>query len=244
MKNNENDFQKRLLDSIVVEIIEYLDEYDLDVNPNTLFTSLEEITAMFMLTSGEDKHQALQVLEENRTIIAKDMAEQILFGLAEERPGTDPYSHERNIPIPISFAIVLSNTLSMMVDLALSNDNIEKAKRISSFLYEYTDAIATHAIKELIPGAVDNSPIGEEGSKFLPGPHIMMQQPVLAQIARMIILLISSMESGQTSLRLLDPKAEEESIKVFIIDFKKQVILLDILRERFGTRVNPENENF
>jgi len=244
MKNNENDSQKKLLDSVVAEIIEYLDEYDLDVNPNSLFTSLEEITTMFMLTSGQDKHQALQILEKNRTVIAKDMAEQILFGLAEERPGTDPYSHERNIPIPISFAIVLSNTLSMMVDLALSNNNIEKAKRISGFLYEYTDAIATYAIKELIPGAVDNSPIGEEGVKSLPGPHILMQQPVLAQIARMIILLISSMESGQTSLRLLDPKAEEESIKVFIIDFKKQVILLGILRERFGARVNPENENF
>jgi len=239
MKNNENDSQKRLLDSIVVEIIEYLDEYDLDVNPNTLFTSLEEITAMFMLTSGEDKHQALQVLEKNRTVIAKDMAEQILFGLAEERPGTDPYSHERNIPIPISFAIVLSHTLAMMVDLALSNNDIDKAKRIAGFLTEYTEAIATHAIKELIPGAVDNSPIGEEGVKSLPGPHILMQQPVLAQIARMIILLISSIESGQTSLGLLDQKAEEESIKVFIIDFKKQVVLLDILRERFGTPTNP-----
>ena len=243
MTSDKNPYELMMINGIVINIIKYLEEYDLEVSRDTLFDSVNEIVSTFMLVADTDRQEALLILEKNRVKIAQDIAEQILVTIAEERPGTDPYSHDRLIPLPVSFAVVLSNTLAIMVDLALFNDQVEKARRYAGFLSEYTDKIATYTIKELREGSVDNSPIGMDGVKSLPGPHIMMPQPALAQIARMITSLINLLESKEFNLRLEDPENERESVKVFVYNFRKQVLLLDILRERFGTPMTPRMDS-
>ena len=232
-----------LIDAITTDIVGYLDEYDIEISHKSLFDSVDNIVNLFMQSSGSTREKALGVLKDFRETIGKDVAEQLLLSIAEERPGTDPYSHERKIPIPVSFAAVLSNTLATMVNLALFNDNISRAQRCAGFLVEYTDKVATYSLMELTEGGVDASPIGEEGTRFLPGPYIFMPQPALAQISRMIAAFAESIESRESQIPFNDPQVEEDSLQAYAVNFGKQVLLLDILRKRFGSPTDPSVES-
>ena len=238
----DKDTQALLL-SIATDVASYLNEYDLTIRPEDLVDNVDDIFALFIKSSGEDVATTLKKFKENRESVGQKIAEQMLILIAEERPGTNPYDHARNIPLPRSFACTISNTLSIMVHLSLINNRITDATNFARILNEYTDKVALYTITELMIGSVDVSPIGQEGVRLFSGPYILLPQPALAHVARFMSYFVNLIELKEISFMSNDLESEKELVESYLYNFGKQGATLSLLRQRFGDPVNPGQES-
>lgn len=229
---NESIREATLLKGITSQILESLNGYELFIEEEAIIEMLENLISKIMVDSHAERSKVINDLDRISNTTAQVISDKILTSLAEERPGTDPFSHEPNILTPLTFILTLIYSLSVAAKMATENNEPEYA----GLLLEAIGSLAHFTTTEvngskLLSKEVDISEIGQDGNKIIPGPSILIPQPVLAYISRLMINIIGRLNSRW--------EQDETSLLESITTLQRQIDLLVILRKRYGASGNP-----
>lgn len=224
--------------SISFRVLETLGQYEMTVGEQTIFKMLDMIAVKLIKDTNKERYEVVNLMAKQFEHISQIIADDILASLAEERPGTDPFSHEANILVPLIFVFTLINSLSLSVKIAIQNEEIDFALSLTETIggLSYFMGQKTDQIMPLTN--IDVSEIGKDGTSLLPGPSVLIPQSALAYISRLMTDIIAKL-----NLDRLKPNLEEGlvSVEVLATQFQRQLDLLVLLRARYGNSGNPSN---
>lgn len=229
--------EQSAFNSVFVRVSEILEQYNKRVDKNQVFALLDNVVKRLIETTGKKRHEIVNQIAKSFNETSKAISEDLLISVAEERPGTEPFSHEANILVPLIFIFSLMESLSVSVKMAIRNEELtfalnltEIIASLSLFLGENTNNIMPFA-------QVDISEIGKDGITLQPGPSIMLPQPALAYISRLMSSIISKLDTNQWKPNLED--SDPTATAFIVTQFQRQIDLLIVLRTRYGIFGSP-----
>lgn len=166
--------------------------------------------------------------------VAFRLADDLLLSIAEERPGTDPFSHDATIPVPVALVGLTAQALTVLADLALANGApfaVHAATTTAgSLLARLTQAFSG--------GPVEMGPVtvGEEDSAVIDGPIVRLPQPGLAYTARMLENAAARLEQGRWGL---PPTERAVTIDLLATNFTREAARLRFLTAHYGQPSTP-----
>lgn len=163
---------------------------------------------------------------------------EMLLGIAEERPGSDPWAHEDRIPLPASIAGMVAHTLVLCATVAFANDADSWALHATTLSSGYTGKLS-----ELLAtaGAADDEDTmtvrGQGGMVEIRGPFTVVPQPAAAYTARFLEACADRLEQGRwVTSRDGDTPAREAEVAA---NLRLEAVMLRDLTARFGTPTAP-----
>ena len=165
---------------------------------------------------------------------AEQVAQMVLLGLAEERPGSDPWDHDATIRMPMPAVGMTLHALTLCGTLALANDSISWSNH------------ALHVIGRLSAATAEQFLRGEPraGSMFLRvkggeiavrGPILRFPQPGLAELARFFDGVAARVERGVWTMGEVSASDRED----LALNLRHEATMLRDLTGRFGMPAGP-----
>lgn len=170
--------------------------------------------------------------------IADSLVSQLLADIAEERPGTDPWEHEANIPFPLPILLMQNTYLSLCSTLAVHNSATLWAKQANASISGITDAILEQITLET-PEVTTHQVLHNGEMRNVYGQPINVPQPALAYLARYYENVVFHIERG---LWILEDDTEEERFTTISI-LTSQAALMRNLNERYGRPTGPKRRS-
>lgn len=184
----------------------------------------EQTALQWVLNVQESNPETLDVLansHESIQALGDEIAYTILSNIAEERPGTNPWSHERRVPLPYSLAFSQLRLLTAVTQVALFNKDYRWAE----------NAVAnTLALTTLL--AEPN--IGAEG-KLSENRLMLVPQPAMAYVARYLKNTHTKIENHEWVVSSQTISNPEE----FPVLLSRHAAILSKLTSTFGRPVGP-----
>lgn len=166
--------------------------------------------------------------------VAQEIVHSTALALGEERPGTDPWKHDANIPMPLPLANVIQAALALTEMLATYND-ADTWVRYASQTGVLLNALIEKQTEEL---DIDEMEIrlsnGNRG--FIVAPIIYLPQPAVAYIARLIEVVSTRVQQSRWSV---PDDLDDEGIRQAIINLKEQAMSMRELNIRYGVPAGP-----
>lgn len=129
--------------------------------------------------------EVLNLLSSNSSIteLSQTIVETILLNIAEERPGTNPWEHEANIPVPLNLALSKISTLGLASSIAIHNEDKAWAENANANIIAASNYIASRLSRGHVKE--DSMNISFNGEmKSYEGLIVYIPQPAMAYIAR------------------------------------------------------------
>jgi hypothetical protein len=122
-------------------------------------------------------------LSSSVTELSQTIVETILLNIAEERPGTNPWEHEANIPVPLNLGLSIIATLGLASSIAIHNEDKKWAENANSNIIVASNYIASRLSRGHVKE--DSMEISFNGEmKSYEGLIVYVPQPAMAYIAR------------------------------------------------------------
>jgi hypothetical protein len=207
-----------------------------------LVVETSEATTLIAKWASEQKFETSHVLHADDSQIgevADALVTRLLAEIAEERPGTDPWAHEANIPFPLPILLMQNTYLSLCSNIALHNSANQWVRQANASINAISDCILEHITLDA-PG-IDTHQILYNGEmRNVYGQTIMIPQPALAFLARYYENVVFHIEKG---LWLLEDSADEEERRATLSTLTLQAITMRNLNERFGRAAGPKKHS-
>lgn len=177
----------------------------------------------------DSSDQAFDILiksEEALDELASTIVMSIMLDLAEERPGTNPWAHERNVPLPMTFAYSQIQILSAITSMAISNQDLRWAENSNANVIALSGLLGQ--ITSHTPIAKDNKPL-KEGIIFVP-------QPAMAYVARFLRNTAEKIDKDKWLPALEGPLSRHDDVPGL---FRQHAAILEKLTRAFGRPVGP-----
>lgn len=155
--------------------------------------------------------------------LAGEIVFTILMDLAEERPGTNPWSHERTIPMPIAVAYSQLRLLAAITQAALFNEDYRWAENANANLLALS-ALFTETNKK--PNLLNSNT-----------PMMFVPQPAMAYVARFFRNTEKKIQDKEWLISARD-FADPDNFPNLLASHAD--ILLSLTHE-FGRPLNPNN---
>lgn len=186
------------------------------------FTSLEEFIAA---SEGRmDEH-------------ADGVVAELLLGIAEERPGSDPWEHENRIPLPVAVATMVAHTLVMCSTVAFANSADRWALHATLLTAGYTGRLSTLlAVTAPAKGEETLTLRGQSGPVEVRGPFASVPQAASAYTARFFEACAHRLEQGRWTISDSEGGRREGDVAE---DLRLIAAMLRDLNARFGEPAAP-----
>jgi hypothetical protein len=172
------EYANRLSNRVQKELLEY--SIDLDKSEANRLAK----KWMYELEANRPE-EVLNLLSSNSSLsdLSQAIVETILLNIAEERPGTNPWEHEANIPIPLNLALYQISTLGLASSVATKNEDKAWAENANSNVMAASNYIAARLSRGQV--AEDSMKIILNGeTKSYSGLIVYIPQPAMAYMAR------------------------------------------------------------
>lgn len=189
----------------------------------------EKAAYQWLRTMQDSSDQALGILadsEEALDELAATIVTTIMLDLAEERPGTNPWSHERNVPLPLTFAYSQIQILSAITSMAMSNRDIRWAENSNANVI---------ALSGLLGQISNHTPINKDERPRTDG-LIFVPQPAMAYVARFLRNTAEKIDKDKWLPALDGPLSRHEDVPGL---FRQHAAILEKLTRAFGRPVQP-----
>lgn len=213
--------------SLASNVCERLSEFGSDIpEPEAARAAYSWLSAIH--ETSPDAYRILQASPEALDELASAIVTSIVLDLAEERPGTNPWSHERNVPLPLSLAYSQLQLLTAITDLAITNQDYRWAENSNA------NALALSGLLGQIPShrhmeKDDNDP--GEGIIYTP-------QPAMAYVARFLRNTADRISTDKWSNATHGPLTRHDNVPKL---FRQHATILERLTKAFGRPVNPKS---
>jgi hypothetical protein len=161
-----------------------------------------------------DSAEAIQALGDN-------IAFTILTNIAEERPGTNPWEHERKVPLPLSLAFSQLRLLAAITQTALFNNDYRWAENSNANNLALTGILSEPKINK------------SEAMERL----VLVPQPAMAYIARFMRNTYKKIESKEWLVSSQTLASPDEFPGLLL----RHAHILSKLTSTFGRPVDPQN---
>jgi hypothetical protein len=221
--------------SILIEILSRtLGEYDVIVSK----ASLKEVVANWIRGMKDEPPESRQFtadrIKNDPSAVAMELAEKVLFSIAEERPGTDPFSHEPTIPTPVVVILNASYALASCADIAIINGAYQTARGYIDCLGQLAYISADSAMN--FPAEEDQvvqvvTPDTESGTAIFEEAIILTPQPALAFCARKMESVADRLESGEW---IVGSEKGDEDASITIKNLRRAATIFRDLNSQYG----------
>lgn len=165
----DDESNKHLARLISLAVSDKLSEFSADIPlPEAEATALQWVESM-----NQTNPASIEVIASSPEAIQSlgdDIAFTILANIAEERPGTNPWSHERKVPLPLSLAFSQLRLLAAITQVALFNSDYRWAENSTA--------------NSLALTAILSEPSGSSDDAYAKQRLILVPQPAMAYVAR------------------------------------------------------------
>jgi hypothetical protein len=172
--------------------------------------------------------------------LAEELAMSIISEMAEERPGTSPWEHDGNIPVPLMMVNVVGHTVGTCANTARVNNHLVWARQgydiMTSLFAWLAHEIGTSAEVE----EPTEMPAGPHGRRFFNGVSYKLPQPAVAQMARYMEGTATRIDDKEWLIGDENPSEEElAEQKTFTDNLRDLADMLRFLNKRYGQSPNP-----
>lgn len=217
---------------------ERLTSFGLVLDPSEATTVITKWAEHVMREKKFERSALLYADDAQIADIADSLVSQLLADIAEERPGTDPWDHEANIPFPMPILLMQNTYLSLCSTLAVHNSATQWAKQANASISGITDSILEQITLET-PEIATHQVLHNGEIRNVYGQTINVPQPALAYLARYYENVVFHIERG---LWTLEDDTEEERFSTISI-LTSQAAMLRNLNERFGRPAGPKQHS-
>lgn len=168
--------------------------------------------------------ESISTSEESVEELASAIFVSIVTDLAEERPGTNPWAHERNVPLPLNLAYSQIKLLASITDMAILNQDYRWAENCNANVISLTGVLGQFH-SSLNPDADTKA----EGIIWVP-------QPAMAYIARLLRNSALKMERDNWLTPTSGPLSSHGNIESILLH---HAAVLEKLTSAFGRPVEP-----
>lgn len=166
-------------------------------------------------------------------VVVETVTVTMLGELAEERPGTDPWEHERLIPLPVAVVTMIGFSLTMVVNAAKEAQATMWLDRALADLAGLNEM----ATEQLMSGQDEQRETSLLVSgRRVPfyGPTIKAPQPAVAHMARVMTSVAHRLRTAQWSLPEAVAGRERSEAEGFADTLDSTADLLRDLNAQFG----------
>lgn len=211
-----------------------LDQFGVSLPEN----GVHQVVAAWLDDTAGPNGPEIYVVDRDPADMAEELAAYMLSQIAEERPGTDPFAHEATIPLPLSVAYRLIQSMSIAAQISLENDDPDRAhgllSAISAVSGRATNALLTGAA---IDGAIDVS--GPNGTvAAFDGPLVLLPQPGLAYITRMLTAVADGLADGD-----YESGQDDETVVRLVRALASDAAGIRAFTRQFGIDPNPTDRS-
>jgi energy-converting hydrogenase Eha subunit A len=211
-----------------------LDDYGVFLAPSETISAIVRQT----LQKADEKRVTVdafinQVNDFDEFIV--DIRNQLLLEIAEERPGTDPWGHKANIPVPVSIVTMTVHTLSLCANLAISQSMTHWASHamgiVGNLSAATTEDMFTRAEAKVVTMDIKLA----SGLMPIASQLVWLPQPGVATVARFLESVASRIFSGAWDV----PEDEEGANEKMAANLRHEASMLRDLNLRFGDHAGP-----
>lgn len=221
--------------TLTAAVTERLSRFGLDMDPTEAATIIAKWADHVAREKKFERSSILYSTDEQLAEIADSLVMELLGEIAEERPGTDPWEHESNIPLSMPILMMQVTYLSLCANIAIHNDAKKWALHANASASSIVDAILEQ-ITAQTPEVTTHQVLHNGEKRTVYGQTVQVPQPALAAIARFYENVVFHVERG---IWLLEDPADEEERFATISTLTNQAALLRDLNERFGRPAGP-----
>lgn len=178
--------------------------------------------------------------------VATAIRDSLLLEMAEERPGTDPWQYESDIPVPLPIAMMTVHTLTVCTRIAMDNTAPRWAHATNSIITQWSTGIADLSLTDQIENGQMDVQL-RNGYRPVMGPIVKLPQPGLAYTARMIESFAKRIDTSwwrvseeeATAENPVPEEVDAETKKLLVSNMQHTAKMLRDFNERFGTKPQP-----
>jgi hypothetical protein len=162
---------------------------------------------------------------------ALSLAASLLSDIAEERPGTYPFDHKPNIPVPIETIMRTIHALSVVISIFAEDNRGSRIPALTSTIGSLARIVGSdHPVDE--PATLNHE--GDISSAIY-----LVPQPGLAYCARVIEGIVQDLKQG--FLDMVIDEMQDESLDALITNLGSDAVALRNLNAQYGQTPNsPE----
>jgi hypothetical protein len=172
--------------------------------------------------------------------IVEEIRNELLLEIAEERPGTNPWEHEGNIPVPVPVVTMTIHAVSMCANLAYAENASAWAQQALDIIGQMSAASSEWMLTNNLE-IRDINILLSGGTRTFPGPVVYLPQSGVACTARFFEAVASRISSGLWTIS--DEDTDGVTAEATAANLRHEAAMLRNLNVQFGHKVGPTRQS-